>query len=70
MSKSVRFLNYPMSFSSVSFLSLNLQEINMDGFFTSLRDLIALMLVVGVVIAPRALPLEEQMLLLVFSPFF
>ena len=42
-----------------------------DGFFTSLSDFIALIFVVGVVAeAPRALPLDEQILLLLFSPFF
>jgi hypothetical protein len=60
-----------MSFISDSFLSLNLQEMKIEGFLTSLRDFIALMFVVGVVAeAPKALPFEEQTLLFVFSPFF
>ena len=71
MSRSVRFLNWLISLSSKSFLSLNLQEIKIEGFFTSLSDFIALIFVVGVVAeAPRALPLDEQILLLLFSPFF
>jgi hypothetical protein len=42
-----------------------------EGFFTSLSDFIALIFVVGVVAeAPSALPLDEQILLLLFSPFF
>jgi hypothetical protein len=60
-----------MSLSSVSFLSLNLQEINIDGFFTSLKLLIALIFVVGVAAepTPKALPLELQTLLLL-APVF
>ena len=42
-----------------------------DGFLTSLRDFIALLFVVSVVAeTPRALPLDEQILVLLFSPFF
>jgi hypothetical protein len=51
-----------MSLSSVSFLSQNLQEINMDGFFTSLRLLIPVIVVV-IDALPSALPLDEHRLL-------
>ena len=51
-----------MSFNSVSFLSQNLQEINMEGFFTSLRLLMPVIVVVNEAF-PNALPLDEHLLL-------
>lgn len=51
-----------MSFKSVSFLSQNLQEINIEGFLTSLKLFIPVIVVVKEAL-PNALPLEEHLLL-------